>query len=321
MTPTLLVSDEAWERYGADISSILPGAAPVLLRGSEVLTDDDLARVDLAFFSGDLYPERSGRFMAACLQAPNLRWLHTFSTGVDHPTFHTFLDRGVRLTTSAGSSARPIAQTVALYLLALSRDLPSWVRAQDRAEWAPHGFEELDGSVLAVIGMGPIGSEVARLGQALGMRVIGCRRSPSGDEPCETWPLDRLDELVGMADWLVLALPLTDDTRLLFDARRLGLLRPSARLVNVGRGELVDEHALAAALVDGRLAGAALDVFTTEPLPADHPLWTAPNVILTPHSSGATTGSKHRAALVFLDNLRRYLAGEELLNEIHRPGS
>lgn len=318
MSPTLLVSDEAWERYGNDIRQIAPSCTPLLLRGLETIPADELARVEVAFFSGDLYPERAGRFMAACLQAPNLRWLHTFSTGTDHPVFGAFLDRGVRLTNSAGSSARPIAQTVAMYLLALSRNLPAWVRAQDRAEWTPRAFDELDGSTLAVVGMGPIGTEVARLGLAFGMNVIGCRRTPTGDEPCPTWPLDRLDELLGSADWVVLALPLTPDTNGIIDRRRLALMRPAARLVNVGRGELVDEAALGEALEQGRLAGAALDVFTTEPLPADSPLWSMPNVIITPHSSGATAGSRHRAALVFLDNLRRWRTGEPLVNELSR---
>lgn len=318
MSLTLLVSDEAWERYGNEITSTAPTCSPVLLHGHDVIADDDLARVDVAFFSGDLYPDRSARFMAACLQAPNLRWLHTFSTGTDHPVFGAFLDRGVRLTNSAGSSARPIAQSVAMYLLALSRDLPGWMRAQARHEWRPRDFEELDGTRLAVVGMGPIGAEVARLGLALGMDVVGCRRTPSGAEPCPTWPLERLDELLTSADWVVLALPLTPDTDGIIDRRRLSLLRPTARLINVGRGELIDEAALVESLTQGRLAGAALDVFATEPLPPESPLWAMPNVIITPHSSGATAGSRHRATLVFLDNLRRWTAGEPLVNELSR---
>jgi D-2-hydroxyacid dehydrogenase (NADP+) len=313
---TLLVSGEAWERYGADITSAAPQCTPFVLPEHDTVAEADLARIDLAYFSGDLYPRGSARFMATCLQAPNLRWLHSFSTGTDHPVFTTFLERGVRLTNSAGSSARPIAQTVAMYLLALSRNLPAWVRAQDASRWEPHEIEELDGQTLAVVGMGPIGTEVSRLGAALGMRVVGCRRIPRGDEPCETWPLDRLDELLGLADWLVLALPLTDDTRGLIDADRLAKLPASARVINVGRGEVVEEAALVSALHDGRLAGAALDVFDVEPLPADSPLWAMPNVLVTPHSSGATQGSKHRATLVFLDNLRRYVNGEDLTNEV-----
>ncbi len=312
----LFCTDTAWSRYGDDLLGLAPGLQVVTLNGDELVSDDDLARVTFAFFSGDAWPQRTARFIRACLQAPNLQWLHTFSAGVDSPVFTEFVRRGVRLTNSSGSSARPIAQTVAMMILGLSRDVPAWMRAQQEHRWAPHVGEEVDGMNLAVIGMGPIGVETARLGLALGMNVVGCRRSVTGGEPCETLSWESLEYLLGWADYVVLALPLTNDTRGLIGTARLALMKPSARLINVGRGDLVAEVALIDALTNGRLAGAGLDVFATEPLGADSPLWDMPNVIITPHNSGSTALANHRGALIFLDNVGRFVSGRPFRNEV-----
>jgi len=222
----------------------------------------------------------------------------------------------VRLTTSSGAHAVPIAQTVMMYLLALSRDLRGWLADQAERRWNPRDVVELQGRTLGVVGLGPIGLEVARLGQAFRMQVIGLRRSPRGDEPCETWPISRLDELLARVDDLVLALPLSEETRGVIDRRALSMLRPGSTLVNVGRGDLVDEVALVEALAEGRPRGAGLDVFQREPLPAESPLWSMPSVIVTPHSSGSTPGNLDRASEIFVDNLSRYVRGEALRNEV-----
>lgn len=314
MAGAILVSDWIEERFGEALRRAAPGRALLVLRGERV--DGDPAQVEVAFFSGDLYPKRTIDLARALHQAPGLRWLHTFAAGVDHPWFQRFLAQGVRLSTSSGASALPIAHTVMLYVLALSRDLPGWLRDQTARRWNPREVEELSGQRMGVVGLGPIGLEVARLAAAFGMRVVGFRRTPRGDEPCEVRRLADLDaELPGL-DWLVLALPLTEETRHLVDAARLARLPATARLVNVGRGALVDESALADALAAGRLAGAALDVFETEPLPAESPLWTLPGVIVTPHSSGTTPGNYLRAAELFVENLARYERGEPLRNEV-----
>ena len=165
----------------------------------------------------------------------------------------------------------------------------------------------------------PIGDETARLGGAFGMNVVGCRRTVSGNEPCETRTFDALAELLGWADYVVLALPLTDDTTGLIGADEFALMKPTARLINVGRGGLVDEPALIDALQSGRLAGAGLDVFAVEPLPADSPLWDMPNVIVTPHNSGSTERANERAVEIFVDNLGRFVRADALRNEVH-PG-
>jgi phosphoglycerate dehydrogenase-like enzyme len=206
-----------------------------------------------------------------------------------------------------------------LYLLALSRDLPGWMRDQDARRWNPRSVRDLQGMVLAVVGLGPIGLEVARLGGHFGMQVIGLRRRPRGDEPCETWGLERLHEALARADAVVLALPLAPETERIFDATAFGRMRRGALFVNVGRGELVDEPSLVDALQAGRIAGAGLDVFAEEPLPEGSPLWALPQVIVTPHSSGTNPGNHHRATQIFLDNLGRYVRGESLRNEVSAP--
>jgi phosphoglycerate dehydrogenase-like enzyme len=201
-------------------------------------------------------------------------------------------------------------------MLALARDLPARLAAQRERRWAPERDEDLEGKVAAVVGLGPIGLEIARLAAALEMRVVGVRRRPVGDEPCETWPMTRLGELLALADYVVLALPLTPETHHVLDAAALARMRPDARLVNVGRGELIDETALATALRAGRLAGAALDVFEQEPLAETSPLWDAPRVILTPHVAASTPMTHHHAAELFVENLTRWVRGVALRNEV-----
>lgn len=280
-----------------------------------------LEDVEVVYFSGDLYPQGMRPFLLALRQVPALRWLHSFSAGVDDEFFQRLLERGVRVSTSSGAHAVPIAQTVMMYLLALSRDLPGWLGDQAARRWNPRDLVDLQGRTLGVVGLGPIGVEVARLGQAFGMQVIGLRRTPRGDEPCTTWPISRLHELLALVDDLVLALPSNDETRGLIDRRALATLKPGSTLVNVGRGDLVDQSALVEALQQGRLAGAGLDVFEREPLPAESPLWSLPNVIVTPHSSGSTPGNLHRASAIFVENLTRYVRGESLRNEVPPPAT
>jgi len=314
--PRLFVSAALHAVHAERLAGLVGEATPILYHPGERVEEDRLRTAEIACLSSDLWPDWSGAYLRVCLDAPNLRWLHTFSAGVDHPVFRMFLDRGVRLTTSSGSSAVPIAHHVMMSLLDASRDVPAFLRAQARHAWEMRDVEDLEGRTVGVIGMGPIGLEVARLAAAFGMRAIGMRRTVTGDEPCETWTFDRLDELLGMVDDLVLALPLTPETNGLIGAAQFERMRRGARLVNVGRGLLVDEPAMIAALQSGQLGWAALDVTAVEPLPADSPLWDLPNVVITPHCSGATRMTDVRAGAAFLDNLARYVRGDELRNEV-----
>ncbi|MEP1124542.1 MAG: D-2-hydroxyacid dehydrogenase [Ilumatobacter sp.] len=316
MADVLFCTDTFFAENEDRLRSIAPDLEYVTLVGDEPVADDDIERITLTFFSHDAWPERAPSFIGVALRATNLRWFHTMSAGVDSPIFSTFTDRGVRLTTSSGSSAAPIARTAMMYLLALSRDLPSMIRSQDRAEWNWHRWVELDGRSIAVVGWGPIGQEVARLADAFGMEPTIVRRAAHGDEPYPVQPLTELERVAADHDVMVVALPLTPDTTGIVTANVIDALGAHGLFVNVGRGELVDQAALNAALVEGRLGGAGLDVTTPEPLPADDPLWSAPNLIITPHNSGSTDGTGRRAAEAFLANLERWVAGEAMANEV-----
>lgn len=315
----LFCTDTFFDAHAADIARAAPGLDVVLLRADEEVAPADIERITVAFFSNDAWPERAGAFMKVALGASNLRWLHSMSAGVDSPVFAMFTDRGVRLTTSSGASAPPIAGTVMLYLLALSRGLPRWMRAQAAHEWSPAPYRELDGQRLVVVGYGPIGQEVVRLAEAFRMDPVIVRRAARGDEPCPVRPLSELTDAVRDADAIVLALPLADGTEGIVSAEVIAAMKPTAMFVNVGRGQLVDQPALTAALADGRLGGAGLDVFDPEPLPADDPLWDLPNVIVSPHDSGSSDGTARRANGIFLDNLDRFVRNEALRNEV-TPG-
>lgn len=318
MSDAILLTAEVWRRHADEIRSIAPNLGIVTYDGPDALDADALGDVAVGFLSGDVYPDRVAGLSVSLLRAPRLAWLQSFSAGVDHPFFGMIRERGCRLTTGSGTAATPIAETALMYMLALSRNLPDWLDAQHNHEWRPREIGELAGSSLLVLGMGPIGRRVAELGIAFGMHVEALRRTPTGDEPCPTLPISQLRDALGRADWVVVALPLTDETRGLLDAERLGWMRPGARLINVGRGEIVDEPALVDALRSGRLGGAGLDVFAVEPLPVDSPLWDMPNVIVTPHSSGTSPQSSEREERLFLDNLARFVAGRDLLNEVGR---
>ncbi len=313
---TLLISDNVWGRHADAIRAISPGITPIIYEGNEVLPEEIISTINTVFYSSDLWPERSRGFVLSILKSTSVKWMHTFSAGVDSPFFVQLMERGIRLTNSSGATASPIAQTTILYMLALSRNVRAWFQHQEKHEWARQEFAELDGARLAVIGMGPIGIEIARLGVALNMNVEAIRRTPTGSEPCPTFSFDQLQSVLARADWVAVALPLTDNTRQIFNAETFAIMKSGAHFVNVGRGELVDEESLVAALQSGHLAGAALDVFATEPLPSDSPLWDMDNVIITPHSSSASAQSGLRSEDIFLKNLARYVAGEPMVNEV-----
>jgi len=308
----LFCTAKAASTHGDRIRAVIPGIELIELHDDIPVSEADIARIEAAMFSADAYPERAPAFMTVCLSAPSLRWLHSYSAGTDHAVFTMLAERGVLITNSPGASAGPIAETVMMYLLALTRRLPDWFDAQRSRVWAPHEITELAGARLAVVGMGSIGLEIIRRAQAFEMEVVGIRRTVTGDEPCPTRTLSDLADVVSGVDAVVCALPLTDETRSLFDRTLLSAMRPGALFINVGRGESVDEDALVELLDSGHLGGAALDVFAAEPLAETSALWSMPNVIVTPHSSGASNRTTERAAAIFIDLLGRHAAGEEL---------
>ena len=254
--------------------------------------------------------------------APGLRFVQATSAGAGQQVKAAELTaeelERVAIASSSGVHAVPLAEWSLFGILALRKGLPR-LRADARERRFEHyAVDELRGTTLLVVGVGAIGSEVARLGAAFGMRVVGVRREPGRPAPHvdELHGPERLDELAARADAIVITLPLTDETRRLVSRRTIAAMRDDAILVNVGRGGVVDEEALVEALQAGRLRGAALDVFETEPLPASSPLWELDNVILSPHTAALSVHENERIVELFAENLRRYLAGDELLSRV-----
>jgi D-2-hydroxyacid dehydrogenase (NADP+) len=326
----LLTTQTFLDRYGDELGRTAREAGleldPVLLPGDPAarLGPDDVARIEIALFSSDVFPDYARGFFAAAQGAPNLRWLHVFNAGTDNPVFGRILEKGARITNSSGSTAEPIAQTATAGLLMLARGFPHWLDAQRRRSWEPVAWREsppdLRGQVMVVIGLGAIGREIARLARALGLTVIGVRRSPRRpDDPVdEMCAPPALHSVLPRANWVALACPLTEETRGIIGRREIELLPEGARIVNIARGEVIDEAAMIEALQTGRLGGAYLDVFATEPLPPESPLWEMPNVIITPHNSAVSQGNDRRATSIFLRNLKAWGKGEPLENEVRR---
>jgi phosphoglycerate dehydrogenase-like enzyme len=267
------------------------------------------------------------RLRAVLAGAPKLRWVHTFSAGVDrHVPEMTKYER-VLLTNNSGAYDVPIAEHVIAMIFAAAKRVPEHLSAQQRHEWQremPHA--ELRDATLVVLGMGSIGSELARLAGGVGMRVIGVRRDASrpdsgrggGPGVERIVSSDRLIEVAREADYLAVTAALTPQTRGMVSAEVLRALKPTSWVINIARGPIVDEAALVAALKEKRIGGAALDVFDTEPLPVDNPLWSIDNAILTPHVSNSSPRVRERSLTLVVANVRRFKAGEPLLNLVDR---
>lgn len=250
--------------------------------------------------------------------APNLRWIQATSAGIGERVRRLDLPKdSILLTTAAGVHVQPLAEFALLGALYFAKDLPMLRQWQTEHRWDRHCGRELARSRALIVGMGSIGRRIAELLHAVGVEVIGQRRSSHAEIPDGVTRMitqDQLDAELPHADYLIIAAPGTPETDHLFDERRIGLLQSSAVLINVGRGTIVDEAALVRTLQDGRLRGAALDVFEQEPLPTDSPLWTMPNVLMSPHSASTVEQENERIVDLFIENLRRYLDGRPLLN-------
>lgn len=253
---------------------------------------------------------------------PRLRWVQGTSAGLGGFVQRTGLaDSGLVITTAAGVHGTPLAEYVLLGLLHFAKDMPTLAARQAQRRWDQHDGGQLAGRRVLLVGLGGIGRQVARVLAAVGVEVCGAGRpGHSYDVPGVTSYVssDRLGEALPGVDALVLACPLTEQTRGLIGRHQLGLMRPGAVLVNVSRGAVVDEDALTEALRGGQLGGAFLDVFTTEPLPAGSPLWELPNVVISPHSASIVPDENGLITKLFCDNLRRWLAGQSLRNVYDR---
>lgn len=259
-------------------------------------------------------------YEAVLRAAPKVRWVHTPSAGVEHLLTPAVFERDLTLTNSAGVHAIPIAEFVLALMLSWAKRLPEYRAAQAEARWAK-GLElrELYEATLLILGLGGIGSAIAERAAAFGMRVWGSRRRQRPSPHVERVVTgDAWRALLPEADYVVVAAPLTAETRGMVDAAAIAAMKPTAYLINIARGPLVDEAALAAALREGRIGGAALDTFEQEPLPPESPLWGLPNVTITPHATANSPRMRERQIALFLDNLQRFRNGQPLRNVVDK---
>jgi phosphoglycerate dehydrogenase-like enzyme len=252
--------------------------------------------------------------------ASRLRWVHISSAGVDRFLFPEMVRHPAVMTNSRGVAAVSIAEHAFALILAFTRGLPSAFRHQQESRWAPAQLTEIRGQTLGIIGLGHVGREVAQRAAGFGLRILAVDLRPV-ERPAavsELWTPERLPDLFAAADIVINCTPLTAQTRRMIGRDLFARMKPTALFVNVSRGPIVDQEALVAALESGRLAGALLDVVEPEPLPADSPLWRMPNVILTAHTATTSQYFRQRLLDLFCDNLRRYRAGEPLLNVVDK---
>lgn len=298
-------------------------------RKPEEVSADIWSQVDILY---------TNRVLPVEEMAPNLKWIQFHWAGIDHAIADPILKKpDLVATTLSGAASSQMAEYILTMLLALGHNLPDMVAHQKRGEWPKDRWErfsprELRGSTVGIVGYGSIGRQVARLLQPFGAHVLASKRDamhpedggytpegwgdPSGELATRIYPPQAIRSMVRECDFVVITVPLTPDTRNLVDAEVLAAFKPGAYLVDVSRGGVVDQAALHIALRDKKIGGAAVDVFPEEPLPEESPLWKLSNIIITPHISGNTPFYDERAADLFVENLRRYLAGLPLLNRI-----
>src|SRR5580700_2000845 len=254
-----------------------------------------------------------------------LKWIHSTAVGVSQLMYPELCCSGVILTNPRGILSAPMAEHTMGLMIALARHFPDSVRYQDRARWSqmevssqPGPLTELNGQLLLIVGYGSIGREIARRARAFDMRVWGVTRSGKGDATHaeEILPVAQLEDALPHADFVVLSAPDTQETQQLIGPAQIAKMKPGARLINVGRGSLLDEAVLMRALETGALGGAALDVAAAEPLPRDSPLWTARNLFITPHTSAVSDRLWQRESALLVDLLERWFDGREMFNQV-----
>lgn len=292
---------------------------------------EDLEHIDVMYGSGAL-PQPH--------KVPRLRWVQLHSAGVNHIVEHSlFQTTEIAFTNASGVHAINIAEYVLAQILAFAHHLPSMFEDKHTKIWTDQRWNryvcrEVYGSTLGIVGYGAIGRQLARIASGLGMEILAVKRDmrtlsdrtfavpgtgdPDGEIPRRFYPVEALDSFLGLCDYVAILAPLTAKTHRLFDTQAFEAMKTTAILINVARGGLVDEAALIAALQDGRIAGAALDVFEDEPLAENNPLWTLDNVIISPHIAGLTPHYDARCIELFAENLRRFISREPLINLVSR---
>ncbi|WP_206673648.1 D-2-hydroxyacid dehydrogenase [Pseudactinotalea terrae] len=259
----------------------------------------------------------SGEHLAA---APGLRWVHSWAAGANNDLTPEMVASDVVLTSSVGNGAIPLAEHSMLLMMMLNRDVPRWMASQRAQTWDRFTHGELNGKTVGIYGVGHSGSDLALKARAFHMRVLGCRRNHETSVPGidQMYSPDQLTEFVAECDFVVVTAPYTSGTAGAFSADVFRAMKSSAYWICISRGGIAADDALLQALQEGWIAGAGIDAHGVEPLPSDSPFWTAPNTIITPHNGATTQGTARRGVEIFVDNLRRFVAGQPLQNIVDK---
>ena len=309
MSPLSVVVSGLAEPY----RPLLDGAAP----GVEIRTAEDRAALAAAIggadvVAGDVPEELFGT-------AGRLRWVHSWAAGPNRQLYPAMVDSPVVLTCSKGNGAIPLAEHAVMLMLLLNRSALRWLRAQDERRWDAFTHGELNGLTCGILGLGHSGQDLALKAKAFHMRTTGVRRHPQPTPNVDqVYAPQDLHEFLAGADFVVVTAPLTPETRGMLGEPEFQTMKATAYYICFSRGGLADDAALERALREGWIAGAGLDAHSDEPLPADSPFWDLPNTIVTPHNGATTAGTRRRGVEIFLDNLRRFQAGEPLRNVVDK---
>jgi phosphoglycerate dehydrogenase-like enzyme len=326
------MSEASIAQLGDAVAHAMQGHAYELLALNEAVAAQR-TDADVAFISREVTGTSTKHEIHPALQqvydllrrSSRLRWVHIHSAGADRQIYQDLLARGVQLSTSSGANAQVVATVALAGLLALARRFPMLMAEQQARQWIPlmgsRMPRDLPGQTATIVGWGPIGQTLGRWLTSLGLQVVAVRQlvdaaTHESSDGVQMVSFEQLPTVWPRTDWLILACPLTAKTRQLVDAQALAALPAGAHLINVARGEVVDQEALVTALQSGHLGGAFLDVFAHEPLPADSPLWAMPHVMVTPHAAGHSDGNENRVAQMFLDNLRSWVNDQPLRNRV-----
>jgi phosphoglycerate dehydrogenase-like enzyme len=312
------------------ISFGLPPEYVEMIRGvsPEVTVRQSFDKEEAMTMVGDVDILLSGFFSLELFKAAKrLKWIQTLFAGVDTLLYPEVVNSPVVITNAGGVNSIPVSEQVMGMILCLSRKLHVFMRNQTERKWRTvdadliFQMDELSGKTAGIVGLGRIGSEIAKKAKCFGMRVVATRRNPSAPKPDYVDKLvspEHLEELLADSDFVIIQIPLTRETEGMFGEKELRGMKRTAYLVNASRGDIVKEDELIKALKQGWIAGAALDTFSTEPLPEDSPLWNMQNVIITPHLAGLTPLYMERLTHLFCENLRRFMNDEPLINVVDK---
>ncbi len=318
MPITLLVTADPRSPYLERLNE-LPSDVRVIVSGDPLALAKAAPEAD-AILNGEF--KDPALFKAVFPMATRVRWVHTLSAGVEHVLSPEIIASPVPMTNGRGVFRRPLGEWAVGAMLHFLYDHRRLIHQQEQGVWDAFDIEELHGKTVGIVGYGEIGRAVAERARPFGCRIIALRRKPeqSAADPLidRAYLPSRIDEMIAECDFVVAAAPLTPETRGLIGAAQIAAMKPSAVAINIGRGPVIDEAALIAALESGKIRGAALDVFEVEPLPAGHPFYKLRNVLLSPHSADHTPGWKDRAVDFFLENFTRFYQGEPLKNVVDK---